>query len=247
MKNTINILVSGLFLISSCSNPNGEQKNTFDDSDLTTKTRSDETDEILNVDNTDSEKFNHFESLPEYEPLTKTLELKKDSTIKIPVDSGEVLFQGTPSLEVDISDYTYYGINENINFYFVSGSFWEHYEGYLVDKKTGKIDTIWTEPTFSINDSLIISKSMDYGLEFVPNGFQVWKLSKEIIWKKIMEIDQLDWVPLQIKWVTKNQFIVKTTSVENYLENGPDIKQNFDFRKYQVKQNNVVKMIYHIR
>lgn len=247
MKNIINILVIGSFLISSCSNSNVEQKNTADSSDLNSNTESNKKGEIINVDKTDSEKFTHFESLLAYQPLTKTLELKKDSTIKIPVDSGVILFQGTPNLEVDISDYTYYGINENINFYFVSGSFWEHYEGYLVNKTTGNIDTIWTEPTFSPNDSLLVSKSMDYGLEYVPNGFQVWKLSKEGNWKKISEIDQLNWVPLQIKWANKNEFIVKTTSVTNYLENGQDIKQNFEFKRYQVSENNVVEMIYNIK
>jgi hypothetical protein len=247
MKNIIKILVIGSFLISSCSNSNVEQKNTVNTSDLNSETESDKKEEAINGDKTDSEKYTHFESLPEYQPLTKTLELKTDSTIKIPVDSGDILFQGAPNLEVDISDYTYHGINENINFHFVSGSFWEHYEGYLVDKKTGKIDTIWTEPTFSTTDSLLVSKSMDYGLEYVPNGFQVWKLTKEGNWKKISEIDQLDWVPLKIKWANKNEFIVKTTGVTNYLENGPDIKQNFEFRRYQVSENNVAEMVYNIK
>ena len=66
-------------------------------------------------------------------------------------------------------------------------------------------------------------------------------------WKKISEIDQLDWVPLKIKWANKNEFIVKTTSVTNYLENGPDIKQNFEFRRYQVSENNVAEMVYNIK
>ena len=83
---------------------------------------------------------------------------------------------------------------------------------------------------------------MDYGLEYVPNGFQVWKLSEGGNWEKISEIDQLDWVPLQIKWANKNEFIVKTTSVANYLNNGPDIKQNFDFRKYLVVEKNVTEV-----
>jgi len=247
MKNIINILVIGSFLISSCSNSEVEQKNTVDSPELIPKTENVKKEETLNADKTDSEKLTHFESLPDYQPLTKTLELKEDSTIKIPVDTGEIIFKGTPSLEVDISNYSYLGINENIDFYIVSGSFWEHYEGYLVNKRNGKIDTIWTEPTFSTTDSLLVSKSMDYGLEYVPNGFQVWKLSKEGNWKKISEIDQLDWVPLQIKWTNKNEFIVKTTSVTNYLENGPDIKQNFEFRRYQVSENNVAEMVYNIK
>jgi hypothetical protein len=241
MKKIISILLIGSFLISSCSNSEVKQKNTADSPDL--KTKSDKKEETLNVDKTDSEKFAHFESLPNYLPLTKTLEYKEDSTIKIPVDTGEIIFKGTPNLEVDISNYSYLGINENIGFYIVSGSFWEHYEGYLVNKKNGKIDTIWTEPIFSTTDSLLVSKSMDYGLEYVPNGFQVWKLSEEGNWKKIREIDQLDWVPLQIKWADKNEFIVKATSVTNYLKNGLDIEKNFEFIRYRVTANNVVEMV----
>ena len=87
---------------------------------------------------------------------------------------------------------------------------------------------------------------MDYGLESIPNGFQVLRLTNEGNWNKIIEVDQPDWVPLEIKWVNESEFIIKTTSVEFYIENGPEIKENLDFKRYKIIGNKLSEIIYNI-
>lgn len=163
-----------------------------------------------------------FNSIEVEERIHIESNLKSDSTVTIETDAGSVEFVGTPSLEVEVSKYEYLGFNPVTEFHVVIGRFWEHSECYLVDQRSARIDTIWSEPIFSRNDSLIISKSLPYGLDGLPNGFQVWTLNHQRRWTKVQEHDQQDWLPLEIKWVSDREFLVKQMSVDDFWEHGDE-------------------------
>ncbi|MEY8022108.1 hypothetical protein AB8P51_14815 [Muriicola sp. SD30] len=152
--------------------------------------------------------------------IPNDLVLIQDSVITINTESKEVKFEGTPSLEEGITEFKYLGYNPRIEFHAVSASFWEETEVYLIDNKTAKTTTIWNFPTYSPNDSLIACLSQEYGLEGIPNGFQVWKLSANRTLTKIEELDQKEWVPRELIWLDNSTIQLKITPVQQFYENG---------------------------
>lgn len=194
-----------------------------------------------------SDEFEIAKSKSNDKTLYDTINFKKeDGEIKLPVDRNPkpfVIFKDTLSEtdETDIREYQYFGQFDNIGFYIVAGRFWEHFEFYLVDKQTGRQTTIWNAPTISPNDKFIANLSMDYGLEGVPNGIQVWSIERNkenqvepISIYKHLEIDQLIWIPEELVWVTDNSFILKVVSVENFMESGGQPKVD-DFYYLKMK------------
>ena len=150
-----------------------------------------------------------------------------NDTIRIKTEKGNVDFVSRPNLEEDISNFYYKEFNETNLFHVVCAHYWEDNECYLIDQKTSRIDTLWTKPIFSLDNNSLISKSMDYGLEGMPNGFQIWQLDEKRHWIKTKEIDQLEWVPIEINWINNDSFEVKTVTIEHYNEmkwNVPDLK-----------------------
>ena len=173
---------------------------------------------------------------------------KKDGEINLPVErkwKPFVTYRDTllETDETEIREYKYIGQFEDIGYYIVGGSFWEHYECYLIDKRTGRQTTIWNTPTISPNDKFIANLSMAYGLEGVPNGIQVWSIDRNennqvepISINKYLELDQLIWVPEEFVWETDNSLILKVISVEKFMESSGQPKQSeYYFLKLKLK------------
>ena len=188
----------------------------------------DEPTEVVQEQNQDSMSL-LFNSLSVGFDTTNLYTSLTDSTIVFETDTGLFYVENIVDTINEIGDETYHFIgfnNQNLTFVY-HGVFWEEYEAYILNKTTGKLDTLWLDPIFSPNDSLLLSQSMQYGMEYVPNGYQVWRLEDDS-WVKIDEINQEKWVPMDMKWVSNTKFIVKCTSVENYLKNhGHDEKYCF--------------------
>ncbi len=153
----------------------------------------------------------------------------QEDTLRIETETGKVEFISTPNLEEESSDFSYKGFNEDNLFHAICGLYWEKYECYLVDHKTSEIDTIWTEPIFSPSNQVLVSKSMDYGLEGIPNGFQIWHLNQNRNWIKTMEIDQQKWVPIKLNWISNDSVLVKTVTIEHYNQMNSQVWKLTDF------------------
>jgi hypothetical protein len=173
---------------------------------------------------------------------------KVNGEIKLPVDEKWRPFVTfTDSLiNTDISDfrqYYYVGQYEKIGFYIVIGSFWEHSEFYLIDKRTGRQTTLWSSPTISPNEKLIANLSMTYGLEGVPNGIQIWRIDSNehnqiepISISKHLELDQQIWAPDDFYWETNNSLILKVTAVDKYMnENGQPNEKDFFYLRIKIQ------------
>jgi len=154
---------------------------------------------------------------------------KVNGEIKLPVDEmwkPFVTFKDTllNTDDSEVREYNYVGQFEKIGFYIVGGSFWEHSEYYLIDKRTGRQTVTWNSPTISPTDKFIANLSMTYGLEGVPNGIQVWYIDRNpnnqiepISLSKHIELDQQIWVPEDFVWETDNSIILKVAAVDKYL------------------------------
>jgi hypothetical protein len=204
--------------------------------------------QTFSVTKTTVDDFNKAKNSFKDNTLYDTQAFKKiNGEIKLPVDEKWqpfAIFKDT-LLNTDdsgIRQYEYVGQFDKIGFYIVNGSFWEHNEYYLIDKRTGRQTTTWSTPIISPNEKYIANLSMAYGLEGVPNGIQIWRIDRHkenevepITIVKHLELDQQIWAPDDFAWETDNSIILKVASVENYLnENGHPNQNDFYYLRLTV-------------
>lgn len=170
------------------------------------------------------------------EPYTQVTIIRADSSFSLPLRKGVKTFKSYGVESVEGVDFEFHGINKQNDFYIVEGHYWEWYEFYLVSRKTGSVDTIWTRPIFSPNNLLLISKSTDYGLEGHPNGYQIWQLNQQNRWTKVYEIDQQDWVPLDFRWISDGTFILKKAKMGDYLVHSSNIEPFVTYEKITIHE-----------
>jgi hypothetical protein len=130
--------------------------------------------------------------------------------------------------ETEEREYHYLGHFPDLDNYLVSGTFWEHYECYLIDKETGSKTTTWNRPFLSPTSKYFANLSMAYGLEGVPNGIQIWKVetSNQNYLSKYLELDQQIWAPDDFVWETDNSLFLKVFSVDKYWDTNGQLNEN---------------------
>jgi len=173
---------------------------------------------------------------------------KVNGEIKLPVDEKWrpfVTFNDTllNTDNTDVRQYNYIGQFDKIGFYIVGGSFWEHTEYYLINKKTGRQTTTWSLPIISPSDKFIANLSMTYGLEGVPNGIQVWRIDRNennqiepISLSKHFELDQQIWAPEDFVWETDLSIILKVAAVDKYMnESGQPNENAFYYLRFKIQ------------
>lgn len=205
--------------------------------------------QTFSINNATADDFKTAKSKAQDKILYDTITFKKvNGEIKLPVDrkwKPFVTFTDT-ILNVDeteFREYQYFGQFDKIGFYIIGGSFWEHYECYLIDKRTGIQTTIWNTPTISPDDKFIANLSMTYGLEGVPNGLQIWRIDRKehnqvepISIVKHLELDQQIWAPYDFVWETDNSLILKVAAVDKCMkENGPAKENDFYYLRLRIK------------
>jgi hypothetical protein len=180
--------------------------------------------------------------------LYDTLAFKKrNGLIKLPIEEKWkpfITFNDTlvNTDNSDIKQYRYLGQFEKIGFYIIGGSFWEHYECYLINKKTGKQTITWNDPSISPDSKYLANLSMPYGLDGVPNGIQIWHVNKldyqtePFTIEKHIEIDQQIWSATDFTWESNNSLILKVALVEKFLnENGEPNEKDFYYLRIKIK------------
>ncbi|QNF33297.1 hypothetical protein HUW51_11365 [Adhaeribacter swui] len=139
----------------------------------------------------------------------------------------------------EIREYKYAGQIKSINKFLVEGYFWEHYECYLVDKATGRIDTTWTKPYISPDKKLLASLSMPYGLEGPPLGIQIFKIEGNgQNLAKFIEINQQEWSPCDFYWESPSSIVIQILPVERVLEiNGIPKQEDYTYIRLKIQKN----------
>jgi hypothetical protein len=239
------LLIYLTILLSACGkNSQSSDKILIDQSDVSIDSL--KTFSITNVTIND---FNKAKKAYLEKTLFDTITFKKvNGEIKLPVErkwKPFVIFKDTllNTDNTDIKEYRYLGQFDKIGFYIVGGSFWEHYECYLIDKRTGSQTTIWSDPIISQTEKFIANLSMPYGLEGVPNGLQVWRIDRHennqndpITIVKLLELDQQIWAPDDLIWETDNSLILKVAPVDKYMnEDGRPNENDFYYLRLKIK------------
>jgi hypothetical protein len=136
----------------------------------------------------------------------------------------------------EIREYKYVGQIKSINKFLVEGYFWEHYECYLVDKETGRIDTTWTRPYISPDKRMLASLSMPYGLEGPPLGIQIFRIEGNgQNLANFIEINQQEWSPYDFYWESPRSIIIQILPVERVLEiNGIPKQEDYSYIRLKI-------------
>lgn len=165
--------------------------------------------------------------------------------IKLPIDDKHkrfVIFKDTltDTNSEEVRQYVYVGQFDKIGYYIVGGSFWEHFECYLVNKTTGMQTTIWNDPITSPDEKYIANLSMQYGLEGVPNGLQLWRVvnngNNGFTIQKYIEIDQQIWAPEDLAWETNTTLVLKVFPVAKYWsQNGQMNARDYYYLRLRIE------------
>lgn len=235
MKRFIKILIILTFLLAAC----GQNSQSVDSSSTESKATSSDSLQTFSITNATAYDFNKAKKLFIDKTLYDTTIFKNvNGKIKLPIaEKWRPFVTFTDTLlntdESEVKQYYYVGQFEKIGFYIVGGSFWEHSEYYLIDKRTGRQTITWSSPTISPTDKFIANASMTYGLEGVPNGIQIWRIERNqnnqlepVSLSKHLELDQQIWAPDDFVWETDNSIILKVAAVDNYMNETGQPKPN---------------------
>lgn len=154
---------------------------------------------------------------------------KINGEIKLPIEGNkptQLSFRDTllHTDDENIREYKYEGQFKQIDHYVVSGTFWEHYEIYLINKNTGENTLLWNNPALSPSNQFIANLSLPFGLEGTPIGIQIWRISKKnnpanFSISKHLEINPIDWAPIDFVWESDKVILLKVAKVDAFLNN----------------------------
>ena len=169
---------------------------------------------------------------------------KNNGKIELPLQDKKqrfAVFKDTlvDAASEDVRQYVYVGQFDKLGLYIVGGSFWEHFECYLINKKTGQQTTIWNDPMPSSDNKYMASLSLRYGLEGIPNGLQLWKVINEAgkgySLQKYFEIDQQIWIPEDFAWETNETLVLKVFAVQKYWNEAERHPEDYYYLRIRIK------------
>lgn len=167
---------------------------------------------------------------------------KINGEIKLPIEGKkptQLSFRDTllNTDDENIREYKYEGQFKQIDHYVVSGTFWEHYEIYLINKNTGEYTLLWNNPALSPSNQFIANLSLPFGLEGTPIGIQIWRINKtnntsNFSISKHLEINPIDWAPTDFVWESDKVILLKVAKVDTFLNsNGIPHKNDYYYLK----------------
>lgn len=225
-KLILNLSLYSTVLLLSC-----KEKSTTKNSETLSKTTLNDSLQNFSITKVTKDDFLKAKKRYQSQILYDTVVFKKvNGIIKLPTEEKWVPFviftdTLTNTDATDIRQYHYLGQFKKIGFYIVEGNFWEHYDCYLIDKRTGKKTTTWNIPIIAPNNKFIADIAPS-GLEGDPVGLQIWNIvnnennqDEPITIEKYLELNEQIWDPADVVWNTSNSLILKVSSIGNYSNN----------------------------
>lgn len=215
MKYCIAILCV-VFIAFSCSRNRSEQKN------VSTRSQASSLIHKNRAKDSDSEniKIEQIYKNKEKELLKKypdVLLRKDDSTIEIKLINGDTIIIRDKKLEDDLTlshifvDYLELTFGAVIDAAYYEGEYWLH-----ISRKTGKIDTLFSEPIFNPSQNMLLCASRDIEAGFLANGIQIWSI-KEGELKLLYKLEEA-WGPDSVKWITDSLITFYRVKLGNYSD-----------------------------
>jgi hypothetical protein len=140
---------------------------------------------------------------------------KEKGVLRLPLDNGKMITfidSLKPIDETNISSYVYKGENRKLNYYLVTGNFYELQTTYLINKRNGKTDTLENTPIFSPSD-------LFYGYSYSDNLDMKQNITyKNIKENKTVKINMGDDIAGEFKWLNDYQFMYSYYTFDNAIE-----------------------------
>jgi len=140
---------------------------------------------------------------------------KENGVLKLPLINGKLITfidSLKPIDDLHMCWYDYNGENGKLNYYLVSGHFYEWDFTYLINKRNGKIDTLETTPIFSPSD---LFYGYAYSNELTWNNNVTFKNLKTNKTNKIILENEL---PQEFKWIDDYHFLFYTILYDKKTE-----------------------------
>ncbi len=123
---------------------------------------------------------------------------------------------------------------KSIDYYLLHVQFGEGNCWMLVNRKNGYTKYIAGLPYISIDKKKIVTVNSDMEAGFSFNGIELYSIEKDSL--KLEFYKETEFGPLDLKWVNKNEFLLK---IEKYKMN---LKNEFNGFKTEFKRVNIYKM-----
>ncbi|MBF9237371.1 hypothetical protein I2I05_08165 [Hymenobacter sp. BT683] len=138
--------------------------------------------------------------------------------LKLANNTTKVLTSKPSAFEEETNELSYVGKIDALHKYVLHAG---HYEGatyLLVDRKTGKLDTLQGAPVGSPALKRLAALYQGYPYEGAPNGVEVYRnLGGKL--QKSFTIAQLKWLPEGIAWVSDDLFLLKILPMSEVAKN----------------------------
>lgn len=165
-------------------------------------------------------------SKKDFAKIPTTMGLKTSSALKNVSfhDSSSISFSFangsdtifTNSYEEGWGNYAVYEVKKNysdINYWLVYVGLYEGDAMFLLNKQTGKVQWVYSEPIFSPNKKYFMTYSADLEAGYNSNGIQLFKIEGANIvelWTKDLDA----WEPAEIKWQNDSIIAIKQTYLD---------------------------------
>lgn len=163
--------------------------------------------------------------------------IKKEKRLILPINIKEPIVLTDSLVEIgdpDEREHNYYGQFKKEGFYLVGVRYWESYEFFLINKKTGEQTSLWDFPELSPKLGFFANTSLPYGMEGQTNGLQIWKIDNgKLI--KYFEIDQDKWIPFKIYWESEKSLIVQVVEKEKFDYFSSNKQPEYSYLRVNIK------------
>lgn len=180
------------------------------------------TKDVLSITETNRAEFEKLKS-GDKPSINFNLVKKENGSINIPNKhrSGSfVTFTDDTRPEENKVQNNYLGFYSTIKKHLIRTDYYEGSEYILIGNYNNKT-SIWGPPIFS-GDNKYFLTFKSYGLEGEPVGLQIWEINSDsysadpVSLKKILELNQLLFDPVQISWDSENSVLVKGQVLKNH-------------------------------
>jgi hypothetical protein len=129
-----------------------------------------------------------------------------DSTLILKLSNGNIVpFPYWDNLKDEGYNFEHYF--ENIDYYLLRVQYSEGNSWMLVNRKNGFKTYILGEPYISPDNKKLITIDCDLIANYNFTGIGLYSISKDSLKKEFLR--ETKWCPIDIKWISKNQFLLK--------------------------------------
>jgi hypothetical protein len=165
---------------------------------------------------------------------------KIKGVISLPLDHGICKIKDNVDDEVEMKEYDFSGFLETLNGYLINGTYWEHWDYFIIDKINGKETYRFSGVPYIDADKRLIITARENPYD-LTGEFKLYNLSDTLFEPK-MEFEFKYWMPISDSkvndffWDKKGWFYLRVNHIENYWDDEGNINEENQCIKLRKKQ-----------